>query len=56
MMNENKISIQNGRLVVPSHPIIPFIEGDGIGADIWKASKLVFDAAVQKAYGSSRKI
>ncbi|MFH6991676.1 NADP-dependent isocitrate dehydrogenase [Flavobacterium sp. FlaQc-48] len=56
MMNENKISIQNGRLVVPSHPIIPFIEGDGIGADIWKASRLVFDASVQKAYGSSRKI
>lgn len=55
-MNENKISIQNGRLVVPSHPIIPFIEGDGIGSDIWKASRLVFDAAVQKAYGESRKI
>ncbi|MCD0472460.1 NADP-dependent isocitrate dehydrogenase [Flavobacterium sp. JAS] len=56
MMNENKISIQNGRLIVPSHPIIPFIEGDGIGEDIWKASRLVFDAAVQKAYGQSRKI
>ena len=55
-MNENKISIQNGRLIVPSHPIIPFIEGDGIGEDIWKASRLVFDAAVQKAYGESRKI
>ncbi|MEA9415822.1 NADP-dependent isocitrate dehydrogenase [Flavobacterium sp. PL02] len=56
MINENKISIQNGRLIVPSHPIIPFIEGDGIGPDIWKASKLVFDAAVQRAYGGKRKI
>ena len=55
-MTENKISIQNGRLYVPSHPIIPFIEGDGIGADIWKASKLVFDAAVEKAYGGDRRI
>jgi isocitrate dehydrogenase len=56
MINENKISIQNGRLIVPSHPIIPFIEGDGIGPDIWKASKLVFDVAVQRAYGGKRKI
>ncbi|WP_205625795.1 NADP-dependent isocitrate dehydrogenase [Flavobacterium sp. KMS] len=56
MINENKISIQNGRLIVPSHPIIPFIEGDGIGPDIWKASKLVFDAAIQRAYGGKRKI
>ncbi|KIC01275.1 NADP-dependent isocitrate dehydrogenase [Flavobacterium sp. JRM] len=56
MINENKISIQNGRLIVPSHPIIPFIEGDGIGPDIWRASKLVFDGAVQRAYGGKRKI
>lgn len=55
-MKENKISIINGKLNVPSHPIIPFIEGDGIGADIWKASKQVFDAAVDKAYKGSRKI
>ncbi|WJS93349.1 NADP-dependent isocitrate dehydrogenase [Flavobacterium johnsoniae] len=55
-MTENKISIQNGKLYVPSYPIIPFIEGDGIGADIWKASKLVFDAAVEKAYGGDRRI
>ncbi|WP_026727004.1 NADP-dependent isocitrate dehydrogenase [Flavobacterium denitrificans] len=55
-MKQNKISIQNGKLYVPSHPIIPFIEGDGIGPDIWKASKLVFDAAVEKAYGGDRKI
>lgn len=55
-MTDNKIRIQNGRLYVPSHPIIPFIEGDGIGPDIWKASKLVFNAAVEKAYGGKRKI
>jgi isocitrate dehydrogenase len=40
----------NGKLNVPNHPIIPFIEGDGIGPDIWKASVRVFDAAIQKAY------
>mgnify|MGYP000957591957 CR=1 FL=1 len=55
-MSQNKISIQNGVLQVPSHPIIPFIEGDGTGADIWKASKMVFDAAVDKAYRGTRKI
>jgi isocitrate dehydrogenase len=46
----------DGRLQVPNHPIIPFIEGDGIGPDIWKASVRVFDAAVQKAYHGERKI
>ena len=46
----------DGKLVVPSNPIIPFIEGDGIGRDIWKASVRVFDAAVEKAYGGDRKI
>ena len=46
----------DGRLQVPQHPIIPFIEGDGIGPDIWKASVRVFDAAVQKAYHGERKI
>ncbi len=46
----------NGRLVVPDQPVIPFIEGDGIGPDIWKASVRVFDAAVEKAYGGKRKI
>jgi isocitrate dehydrogenase len=45
-----------GRLSVPDHPIIPFIEGDGTGPDIWRASVRVFDAAVQKAYGGKRKI
>ena len=46
----------NGQLVVPNHPIIPFIEGDGIGPDIWAASVRVIDAAVEKAYGGTRKI
>lgn len=52
-----KISMgSNGRLKVPDNPIIPFIEGDGIGPDIWKASVRVFNAAVQKAYGGNRTI
>ena len=46
----------DGRLEVPSHPVIPFIEGDGTGPDIWRASQAVFDAAVQKAYGGKRRI
>ena len=52
----NKISIQNGKLNVPDNPVIPFIEGDGTGVDIWPASQLVFDAAIQKAYGGKRSI
>lgn len=52
----NKISIQNGKLSVPDHPIIPFIRGDGTGPDIWAASEKVFDAAVKKAYAGKRKI
>jgi isocitrate dehydrogenase len=51
-----KISITNGKLVVPDQPIIPFIEGDGTGPDIWRASVRVLDAAVQKCYGGRRKI
>src|SRR5277367_682458 len=51
-----KISISNGKLQVPEQPIIPFIEGDGTGRDIWRASVRVFDAAVHKAYGGKRKI
>src|SRR6202522_1511379 len=51
-----KITISNGKLHVPDQPIIPFIEGDGTGRDIWRASVRVFDAAVQKAYGGKRKI
>jgi isocitrate dehydrogenase len=52
----DKISIQNGLLKVPDHPVIPFIEGDGTGPDIWKASVRVFDAAVEKSYGGKKKI
>jgi len=54
--NGSKISINNGKLQVPDHPILPFIEGDGTGRDIWRASVRVFDAAVEKAYGGKRKI
>lgn len=55
-MPAEKISMTNGQLQVPNQPIIPFIEGDGIGPDIWRASVRVFDAAVEKAYGGQRKI
>jgi len=51
-----KITIRNGKLVVPDQPIIPFIEGDGTGPDIWRASVRVLDAAVKKAYGDKRRI
>ena len=50
------IIMQDGRLLVPDDPIIPFIEGDGTGRDIWRASVRVFDASVNKAYGGSRRI
>src|SRR3954471_25046686 len=50
------ISISHGKLSVPDRPVIPFIEGDGTGPDIWRASVRVFDAAVEKAYGGERKI
>ncbi len=55
-MQGEKITIEDGRLKVPDRPIIPFIEGDGIGPDIWRASSRVFDAAVKKAYADKRKI
>jgi isocitrate dehydrogenase len=51
-----RITISNGKLVVPENPVIPFIEGDGTGADIWRASVRVMDAAVAKAYGGKRRI
>ena len=51
-----RISIRNGVLTVPDNPIIPFIEGDGTGPDIWRASVRVMDAAVRKAYGGRRQI
>src|SRR5664279_6642516 len=50
------ITRKNGQLVVPDEPIIPFIEGDGTGPDIWRASVRVMDAAVQKASGGKKKI
>src|SRR5258708_40377234 len=51
-----KISIGRGTGSVPSHPIVPYVEGDGTGRDIWRASQRVFDAAVEKAFGGNRKI
>jgi isocitrate dehydrogenase len=51
-----KITLQDGKLRVPDRPIVPFIEGDGTGRDIWRASVRVFDAAVEKAYGGKRRI
>ncbi len=50
------ITLKDGRITVPDHPILPFIEGDGTGPDIWAASVRVFDAAVATAYGEKRKI
>jgi isocitrate dehydrogenase len=51
-----KISISGGVLRVPDHPIVPYVEGDGTGRDIWRASQRVFDAAVEKSYGGRRRI
>jgi isocitrate dehydrogenase len=51
-----KIASKGGKFIVPSNPIIPFIEGDGIGPDLWRASRRVFDAAVAKAYSGRRRI
>ncbi|MFM9944550.1 MAG: isocitrate dehydrogenase (NADP(+)) [Bacteroidia bacterium] len=55
-MQGEKITVKEGRLTVPNNPVIPFIEGDGTGPDIWKASKRVLDAAVEKVYKGSKKI
>ncbi|MEI6172320.1 MAG: NADP-dependent isocitrate dehydrogenase [Bacteroidota bacterium] len=55
-MTGEKITLMNGKLNVPNFPVIPFIEGDGTGPDIWNASVRVLDAAVEKAYGGARKI
>jgi len=52
----DKISMVGGKLSVPDHPILPFVEGDGTGRDIWRASQRVIDAAVRQAYGDTRKI
>ena len=54
--NGKAITISGGRLAVPDQPILPFIEGDGTGPDIWRASQRVLDAAVEKAYGGRRRI
>lgn len=51
-----KITIKNGKLQVPDSPVIPFIEGDGIGVDIWPATRRIVDAAVARCYGGKRKI
>ena len=56
VINGEKIRLTNGSLDIPNNPVIPFIEGDGIGPDIWKASQMVFDAAVAKAYKGERSI
>lgn len=55
-MTAEKIKLENGKLIVPNNPILPFIEGDGIGPDIWRAAVRVFDAAVEKSYAGERKI
>jgi isocitrate dehydrogenase len=52
----NPIEVLNGKFLIPDTPIIPFIEGDGTGPDIWKASRTVFDAAVARAYGGRRRV
>ena len=56
VLQGESITLRDGKLVVPTHPILPFIEGDGTGRDIWRASVRVLDAAVEKAYGGTRKI
>lgn len=55
-MAGNKITLENGKLNVPDNPVIPFIEGDGIGPDIWAAASRVLDAAIEKAYNGNKKI
>ncbi|HUP40309.1 MAG TPA: isocitrate dehydrogenase (NADP(+)) [Vicinamibacterales bacterium] len=56
MTQDARITISNGTLHVPDNPVIPYIEGDGTGPDIWRASVRVFDAAVEKAYGGKRRV
>ena len=56
MNGARKMTMENGRLIVPECPLIPFIEGDGIGPDIWHAAVHVFDNAVERAYSNSRRI
>ena len=54
--NGQVIEYKNGKFVIPDRPIIPFVEGDGTGRDIWKASRRIFDAAVEKAYGGKKHV
>jgi len=54
--NGRAVTVLDGKLNVPDFPIIPFIEGDGSGSDIWRAAKRVIDAAVQAAYGDQRAV
>ena len=56
MTQGQKITVTNGVLNVPNNPVVPFIEGDGIGPDIWAAASRVIDAAVEKAYNGEKKI
>src|SRR3989338_1914503 len=56
MTEGSKITIRDGKLTVPDQPIIPFIEGDGIGPELWRATQHVLDAAVAKVYGGKKKI
>ncbi len=56
IMEPQKIKLINSRLVIPDHPVVPFIEGDGTGPDIWKAAVRVFDAAVKKSFSGKKKI
>ena len=51
-----RIDFKDGRLIIPDDPIVPFIEGDGTGPDIWRATRIVIDGALQKTYGTKRKI
>ncbi|HIC38468.1 MAG TPA: hypothetical protein EYO79_03245, partial [Candidatus Marinimicrobia bacterium] len=51
-----RITRKDGKLIIPENPIIPFIEGDGIGSDIWYATEMVVNAAVKKAFNGKRKI
>ena len=55
MEQGNKIVFDNNQLIIPNDPVIPFIEGDGIGPDIWAASQMVFDYAVKSAYSDQKK-
>src|SRR3990170_6993027 len=54
--NGQTVEYRDGKFIIPDRPIIPFVEGDGTGRDIWKASRRIFDAAVEKAYGGKRQV